>query len=662
MPHEYNHCHHDEHSCSCQSHEHHDHHDHCHDGCSDCHNHCHDDVCSCHHSNKPISKRLFTLIPSAVILGISFLIPENYFIVSMSLLILAYILVGFDTVISAIKALVKERSVDEAFLMTVATVGAIAIGELKEAVAVMVFYSVGQILEEVAQNRSKKSIRALMDLHPDVVTVKRDNELIKVEPESVKVGETVVVLPGERFALDGVIIKGNTSIDYSALTGESVPVASNVGDVVYGGGINIFSAVELEATKEYSQSASARIIALVEDARSKKAKSERFISKFSRKYTLAVCLAALIITFVFPIFTGYAETFTRWLYSGLTFLVVSCPCALVISVPLTFFAGLGCASTQGILIKATASIETLSKLKSVAMDKTGTVTKGSLVLTNTTITGDAYNLVAHAEAHSTHPVAKAFVSASNPPVNKYTVESVTEIPGMGISAVVDGKAVLAGNAVFMQESGITPAAALGNGAVIHSSIDGEYVGYALFEDEIKADSQFAVSHMNKLGVNRVVMLTGDNPKNASSVCDKVGISEVYSSLSPEGKCNKLEEIKSQTQNGYTAFVGDGINDAPVLAMADIGVAMGGLGSDSAIETADVVILDDSLSKLPVAVKLARRTMSIVWQNIIFALGAKAVVMILSLFNITNMWLAVFADIGVMLIAVLNALRALKYRR
>ncbi len=660
MSHEHEH----HNSCSCCCHEH----DHCHGDCSchedhEHHDHCHDEGCGCchHHSEEPVSRRIIKLIPSAVILVFSFFIPEDKAMLSTILLLLAFVFVGYETVFSAIKTLIKERSVDEAFLMSIASVGAIAVGEIKEAVAVMLFYSIGQILEEEAQNRSKKSIRALMDLHPDIVTVKRDGELIKLEPESVKVGDIIVVLPGERIPLDGVITEGTASVDYSALTGESLPVTAESGREVYGGGINLSTAIEVKATKPYAQSSSARIIAMVEDARSKKAKSEKFISKFSKKYTLIVCLTALVVAFVFPIFTGYAETFTRWLYTGLTFLVVSCPCALVISVPLTFFAGLGCASAHGILIKSTASIETLAKLRSVAMDKTGTVTKGSLSLTKTTITDNNYAVIAIAESKSNHPAAKSFVDNAKSSVDTELCTEITELPGKGISAKVSGKEVLAGNSTLMAEYSIAFEDVQEAGVIIHTAIDGVYTGYAVFEDEIKSDSAEAVAYMNKLGIKRIAMLTGDKHSNGESVCRQVGIAELHAELSPEDKCSYLERIITETTDGSTAFVGDGINDAPVLSLADVGIAMGGLGSDSAIETADVVILDDSLSKLPKAVKLSKRTLSIVWQNIIFALGAKILVMILSIFNAADMWMAVFADIGVMLIAVINALRALKYR-
>ncbi len=652
------------------SHEHHHEQDCCecgfchsrdHDSCTSCHHdhdHCHDEGCGCHHhSEKPISKRLIALIPSAVILLASFFISDSIF--TTVLLHIAFILVGYETLLDAVKTLIKEHTVDESFLMSIASIGAIAVGEIKEAVAVMLFYSIGQILEEIAQSRSKKSIRALMDLHPDTVTVKRNGEIIKLAPEEVEVGETVVILPGERIPLDGIITDGIASIDYSALTGESLPISADLGAEVYGGGINLSTAIEIKATKPYSQSSSARIIAMVEDARGKKAKSERFISRFSRRYTLIVCLAALAVAFIFPIFTGYAESFTRWLYVGLTFLVVSCPCALVISVPLTFFAGLGCASTHGILIKSTACIESLSKLNSVALDKTGTVTKGKLHIVGSTLSDADFILCAHAESKSTHPVALT-VSSSCDAIDDSRITAVEEIPNRGVRAIVDGREALVGNLLLMSDNSIAVENTAPDGISIYCAIDGKYVGSITLADEIKPDSEMAIKALKSVGVSRIAMLTGDSHSNAEAVCSQIGITEIHSRLSPEDKCAKLSDIISET-NGMTAFAGDGINDAPVLSMADIGVAMGGLGADSAIETADVVILDDSLTKLPKAVKICRRTMSIVIQNITFSLLAKIAVMILTIFSITNMWLAVFADIGVMLLAVLNALRALKYR-
>lgn len=651
------HHHHDEHACGCSCE--HCHEEHEHEGCECCHHH--------HENEKPIKIRLIPIIFSGVLMLASFLIPDSLNIVKFIVLLIAYLIVGIKPIISAAKELIEEHEIDEEFLMSVASIGAIAVGEYTEAVAVMVFYALGEILEEVAQARSKKSIRALMELHPDIVNVKRDDKVVQVEPEEVNVGDTVVLYPGERIALDGKIIQGHASIDYSALTGESLPVSLNVGDDIFGGGINLSSAVEMEVTKPYKDSSAARIIALVEDARGKKAKSERFISRFAKKYTLTVCLIAAVVAFIVPL-VGYiidpaTVDFGRWLYTGLTFLVVSCPCALVISVPLTFFAGLGCASTHGILIKSTACIETLSKLNSVALDKTGTVTKGVLSVSENTLDDDSLMLCAYAESRSTHPIAHAITSYYGKDINDSALEEIIEVAGKGIKAIVNGREVYVGNLALMRDNNISASDPDIIGVCVHVAVDGEYKGYTCLNDEIKPDSALAVTKLKKLGVSNVVMLTGDGSKTTQDVCSAVGISEYHTGLTPEGKCQKLEEIVANTalDKKTTAFVGDGINDAPVLSMADVGIAMGGLGSDAAIETADMVILNDSLSKVSTAVKLSRHTMTIVYENIIGSLALKIGVMVLSVFGLADMWLAVFADIGVMLLAVLNALRALKFK-
>lgn len=669
---------HEANSCTC-----HDNECHCHYHDEQTHEHanvsnCNGDCCSCHshddngcgcghcHSDKPIKNRLLMLIPAAIVLVLSFIFSEDLIWVSI-LLLAAYIIVGLDTVINAVTELIREKTVGESFLMSIATFGAIAVGELREAVAVMVFYSIGQILEEVAQNRSKKSIRALMELHPDVVHIKRDGKIVPVTPEEVNAGDIIMAVAGERISLDGKILSGTTSIDYSALTGESIPVYAAEGDNVFGGGINLNGSIEIEVTKPYAESSAARVIRLVEDARSKKAKSERFIARFAKKYTVAVCIIAALIAFIFPIFTGYADTFSRWLYTGLTFLVVSCPCALVISVPLTFFAGLGCASSHGILIKSTASVETISKLKTIAFDKTGTITKGVLSVTHTELDDESLRFAAYAESRSNHPAAKAIVSYFGEDIPLDAITETEEIPGRGIKATVLNKEVLVGNRQMMIDNGIREDDLKQRhafGIYSYVLVDGELKGHIILNDELKSDSIDAIDKLHKFGVE-AVMLTGDNQEAANEVCNRVRIISNYANLSPEQKCLRMMSITQfakSNQGGTAAFVGDGINDAPVLAMADVGIAMGGLGSDAAIETADAVILNDSLMKLPLLIKISKRTMSIVKQNIVFSLGVKILVMILSVLNIATMWMAVFADIGVMLLAVLNALRALRYRK
>lgn len=669
--HEANSCTCHDNECHCHHHDEHTHEhanvSHCHGDCCSCHSH-DDDGCGCGHchSDKPIKNRFLTLIPAAIVLVLSFIFSDDLIWISI-LLLAAYIIVGIDTVISAVTELIREKTVGESFLMSIATFGAIAVGELREAVAVMVFYSIGQILEEVAQNRSKKSIRALMELHPDVVHIKRDGKIVPVTPEEVNVGNIVMAVAGERISLDGKILSGTTSIDYSALTGESIPVYAAEGDNVFGGGINLNGSIEIEVTKPYAESSAARVIRLVEDARSKKAKSERFIARFAKKYTVAVCIIAVLIAFIFPIFTGYADTFSRWLYTGLTFLVVSCPCALVISVPLTFFAGLGCASSHGILIKSTASVETISKLKTIAFDKTGTITKGVLSVTHTELDEESLCLAAYAESRSNHPAAKAIVSYFGEDIPLDAITETEEIPGRGIKATVLNKEVLVGNRQMMIDNGIREDDLKQRhafGIYSYVLVDGELKGHIILNDELKSDSIDAIDKLHKSGVE-TVMLTGDNQEAANEVCNRVRIISNYANLSPEQKCLRMMSITQfakSNQGGTAAFVGDGINDAPVLAMADVGIAMGGLGSDAAIETADAVILNDSLMKLPLLIKISKRTMSIVKQNIVFSFGVKILVMILSVFNIATMWMAVFADIGVMLLAVLNALRALRYRK
>ncbi len=586
----------------------------------------------------------------------SFFLPEG--IVRYIILILAYLIVGHETIIEAIKDLIKERYIGECFLMTLASVGAIAVGEVSEAVAVMLFYSIGEMLEGIANDRSRRSITALLDLHPDYVNIRQNGELKKVKPEEIKIGDTVIVLAGERIALDGKIISGETTIDNSALTGESLPINAIVGDTVYGGGINCSGTIEVLVEKEYHDSSAARILELVKDAQSKKAKAERFISRFARRYTLTVVALAVLVAFVFPIFTGYSQTFSTWFYRALVMLVVSCPCALVISVPLTLFAGVGCASSKGILIKGTNYIEQLSKLKTLALDKTGTITQGTLSVENTTLNEDEFAAVAYAESRSTHPIAKAIVNHYGNPINDELISESDEIAGKGVISKVNGISVAVGNKALMLKVCDNPALDNLSGLGVHAAINGQYVGSVTLKDKIKQDSAEAVQALKGLGVEKIVMLTGDNEAVAKEVASQVVIDDYKHSLAPSDKVAELQNLMHE-RNNVTAFVGDGINDAPVLSSANIGVAMGALGSDAAIESADVVLLDDKLSKLALAIKISRKTMAIVWQNIIFSLGAKILVMILGVTGDVSMWLAVFADIGVMILAVLNALRALK---
>ncbi|MBQ8623721.1 MAG: cadmium-translocating P-type ATPase [Oscillospiraceae bacterium] len=634
--------------CHCDSHQEEHNHEHDHDHK---HNHNHD------HDHGSLKSNLIKIIPAAILFIVSFFLPEGW-VVNYIILILAYLIVGHETIIEAVKDLVKEHYIGECFLMTLASVGAIAVGEVSEAVAVMLFYSIGEMLEGIANDRSRKSITALLDLHPDSVNIRQNGELVKVAPEEVKAGDTVIVLAGERIALDGKIIFGETTLDNSALTGESLPVNAAVGDTVFGGGINCSGTIEVLVEKEYHDSAAARILELVKEAQSKKAKAERFISRFARRYTLTVVALAAIVAFIFPIFTGYLDTFSTWFYRALVMLVVSCPCALVISVPLTLFAGVGCASSKGILIKGTNYIEQLSKLKTLALDKTGTITQGVLSIENTTLSEASLEAVAYAESRSTHPIAKAIVKHYGNSINDNAISETREIAGKGIISTVSGESVAVGNEALMHDICDNPVLDELNGLGVHVAINGKYAGSIKFADKIKDDSHKAVEELRSLGVSKIVMLTGDTEAVAEKVASSVGIDGFKHSLAPDDKVNELQNLMHQ-KNNVTAFVGDGINDAPVLSSADIGVAMGALGSDAAIESADVVLLDDKLSKLALAMRISRKTMGIVWQNIIFSLGAKILVMILGVTGDVSMWLAVFADIGVMIIAVLNALRALK---
>ena len=641
--------------CECEAcereheHEHEHNHEHGHE-CGD-----HDEkCCSCceaklhgEHEEGELRRNLMKIIPAAVLFIASFFVPDG--IIKVLILVCAYLLVGVEVIIGAVKELIFEHSIDEEFLMTIATVGAMAIGEMTEAVAVMLFYSVGELLEDIACERSRKSITALMALRPDEITLKRGGELVKVPVEEAKAGDIAVIIAGERIGVDGVIVRGETAIDNSALTGESIPVSAGMGDPVYGGGINTSGTIEIEITKPYAESSSARILELVENAQDKKAKAERFITRFARKYTVAVVALACFIAFVCPIFTGYAVTFTSWLYRGLTLLVVSCPCAFVISVPLSFFAGIGCASRNGILVKGAASIEVLSKLTAVALDKTGTLTKGSLSVINCDGDPDTLHLAAYAESHSTHPIAKAIVKAYGEKIDDSLISDTVEQAGRGVTATVSGDEITVGRS----DSNVA-------GIAVSVYKNGAEIGVIHLTDELKPDTAPAIAELKNLGISEIVMLSGDRVATAKAVAQEVGIDSVHAELTPDGKCDAMSELIAKN-DGKTAFVGDGINDAPVLALSDIGVAMGGLGSDAAIETADVVILDDKLSRLPTAVKVSRRTMKIVYQCVAFAFLAKLAVITLELFGYAGMWAAVFADVGVTVLCILNSLRALNYK-
>lgn len=583
--------------------------------------------------------------------------------ITLGVLVLAYIILGADVVMRALKNILKGRVFDENFLMTISTVGAFAIGEYPEAVAVMLFYQIGELFQDMAVRRSRKSISSLMDIRPDSANVKRNGAWISVSPQEVAVGEIIVVKPGEKIPLDGVVIDGESMLDTRALTGESVPRSIKKGDTALSGCINQSGAVTIEVTKEYGESTVSKIIDLVENAASRKAPTENFITKFARYYTPAVVILAALLAVVPPLLFG--GVWAEWINRSFVFLVISCPCALVISVPLTFFGGIGSASRKGVLVKGSNYLEALNSLETVVFDKTGTLTKGvfrvSDINTDNGFTGgQVLQLAAAAESMSNHPIARSIAEEYGGEIDESKITDYSEISGHGISAVYDGSRVLVGNDKLMKRFGINFKKCEKAGTVVYVACDGKYAGSILISDEIKSDSRKAISQLKALGVKNTVMLTGDNEEIAKAVSGELGLDEYHSQLLPDQKVEILERLdKSKGKGGKLAFVGDGVNDAPVLARADIGIAMGGLGSDAAIEAADVVLMTDEPSKLVDAVKTAKATRRIVKQNIIFALAVKAAFLVLGAFGIAGMWEAVFGDVGVMLLAVLNAMRILK---
>ena len=573
----------------------------------------------------------------------------------------AYLIAGGDVVLKAIKHILKGKVFDENFLMVLATVGALAIGEYPEAVMVMVLYQIGEMLQDYAVEKSKKSISSLMNIRPDYANIVVNSELIKKKPEDVKIGDTIVVKTGEKIPLDGIVINGHASIDTSALTGESVPKCLKTGDNAVSGCINTNGVLTIKVEKEFGESTISKILELVEHASSKKAKAENFITKFARYYTPAVVFGAVALAILPPLFIQGAQ-FSTWLQRALTFLVISCPCALVISVPLGFFAGIGGASRNGILIKGACYIEALSKPYTVVFDKTGTLTKGTFAITSINpvknITTDyLLKVSAYAENYSNHPIASSIKNAFAEKIDKDLINNVEEIAGNGVKATVNGKEILAGNCKLMKMFNIAYIEAENIGASIYIAENGKFIGSITISDELKPDSKLAIEKLNKK-VKQTVMLTGDSKTPAEYVAKELGIKNVYSELLPSQKVEKLEEL-IEAKQGSVIFVGDGINDAPVLTRADVGIAMGGLGSDSAIEASDVVIMTDEPSKVSKVISIAHKTMTIVKENIAFALGIKALFLILGAFGFVTMWGAVFADVGVTLIAVINSLRALK---
>lgn len=578
----------------------------------------------------------------------------------------AYLIVGGEVVWRAAKNIVRGQIFDENFLMALATIGAFAIGEYPEGVAVMLFYQIGELFQGLAVNRSRRSITALMDIRPEFAYLKVGDDTKRVSPEEVAIGDVIVVKPGEKVPLDGTILEGNTMMDTSALTGESVPRSAGPGSTVLSGFINRNGVITVQVTQTFGESAVSKILELVQNASSNKAKTENFITKFARAYTPVVVITAVLLAIIPPLLISGA-TFSDWIYRALVFLVISCPCALVVSIPLGFFGGIGAASRTGILVKGSNYLEALNDVKVVVFDKTGTLTKGQFKVTGIYPQGgksedELLRIAAYAESHSNHPIAESIRTAYGEQISKEAISNYNEISGHGIEVRIDGKTVFAGNARLMEQQGIAYEKPAQSGTVVHIAVDQQYEGYLVIADEVKEDSMQAIQSLKKAGIRKTVMLTGDTASVAEEVGQQLGIDEVHAELLPQHKVEAIEKLeREKSPREKIVFVGDGINDTPVLARADVGMAMGGLGSDAAIEAADIVIMTDEPSKIAVAIGIAKRTRRIVWQNIIFALGVKAIFLLLGAFGIATMWEAVFSDVGVTVLAVLNSIRALKVR-
>lgn len=612
-----------------------------------------------------MTKRLWRIIIGAAVLATAVLLSLNNEWLQIALFIISYIIVGGDVVKRAVKNIFKGQVFDENFLMSIATIGAFFIGEYPEGVAVMLFYQVGELFQNYAVGKSRKSIASLMDIRPDYATVKKCDELVKVDPDEVQIGDIIVIKAGEKIPLDGKVIEGSSMIDTSALTGESVPREVEVGSDILSGCININGVITAEVTKEFGESTVSKILDLVENASSKKSNSEQFITKFARYYTPVVVIIAVFLAIIPPLVIDGA-TFSDWIYRALAFLVVSCPCALVISIPLSFFGGIGGASKKGVLVKGSNYLEALAETEIIVFDKTGTLTKGVFNVQEIHPEGvskeELLELTAHAESYSNHPISLSLKRAYSKEIDNGRISDVEEISGHGVIATVDGKKVMAGNIKHMKMMDIPYFKGELIGTIVHVAVNNKYIGYIVIADEVKEDSAQAIKELKAANIKQTVMLTGDNKSIGSKVAKELGLDKVYAELLPADKVEKIEELFSQkSKKGKLAFVGDGINDAPVLARADIGIAMGGLGSDAAIEAADVVIMTDEPSKIATTMKISKKTLKIAHQNIVFAIGIKIIVLILSAFGITTMWAAIFADVGVTIIAVLNAFRALNVK-
>ena len=615
--------------------------------------------------NKKQKKMLIRIIVAAVLIVLFSKLPIDGY-VRFGLFMIPYLVIGYDILQKAFKGIRNKQVFDENFLMAVATVGAILLGDYSEGVAVMLFYQIGELFQSYAVGKSRRNISELMDIRPDYANIEVDGKLEQVDPDEVEIGTVIVVQPGEKVPIDGVIIDGVSILNTSALTGESLPRDAKAGDEVISGCINMTGVLKIRTIREFGESTVSKILELVENSSSRKSKSENFISKFAKYYTPAVCYGALALAFIPPIvllIMGKTAMWGDWIYRALTFLVISCPCALVISIPLSFFAGIGGASNQGVLVKGSNYLETLAQTSYVVFDKTGTMTQGvfevSGVHHNEISDEKLLEYAALAECSSSHPISKSLQKAYGKPIDRNRVTNIEEISGNGVTAKVDGISVAAGNAKLMKRLGISYQECHHVGTVIHMAVDGRYEGHILISDILKPHAKEAIAELKKAGIKKTVMLTGDSKRVADQVAKELGIEEVYSELLPADKVSKVEELLHQkSEKEKLAFVGDGINDAPVLSRADIGIAMGALGSDAAIEAADIVLMDDDPLKISKAIKIARKCIHIVYENIYFAIGIKILCLILGALGIANMWMAIFADVGVMIIAVLNAIRTL----
>lgn len=620
--------------------------------------------------NKKQKKMLIRILAAAgLVLICSFLPVEGY--LEFGMFMIPYLVIGYDILKKAGKGIKNRQVFDENFLMAAATVGAILLGDYKEGVAVMLFYQIGELFQSYAVGKSRRNISELMDIRPDYANVERDGTLEQVDPDEVEIGTVIVVQPGEKVPIDGIVVEGSSTLNTSALTGESVPRKVTPSDEIISGCINMTGLLKIQTTKEFGESTVSKILDLVENASSQKSKSENFISKFARYYTPAVCYSALALAVLPPVvrilLPGMEPEWGEWIYRALTFLVISCPCALVISIPLSFFAGIGGASKAGVLVKGSNYLETLAQTKYVVFDKTGTMTQGvfevSGVYENTMTTKQVLEYAALAECSSSHPISKSLQKAYGKPIDRNRVTDIQEISGNGVIAKVDGNCVVVGNEKLMKRIEISCSSCTQTGTIVHLAVEGKYEGYIVIEDALKPNAKQAITELKQSGVKRMIMLTGDRKNVADTVAEEIGIQEVYSELLPADKVKKVEEFLNQKNpKEKLAFVGDGINDAPVLSRADIGIAMGALGSDAAIEAADIVLMDDDPLKIATAIGIARKCMRIVYENIYFAIGIKVLCLLLGALGFANMWVAIFADVGVMVIAVLNAIRALFVKR